>query len=681
MSLTFPSTSRLQNLRNYPYSLLSLLSRYGVFDMAMRAVESLTKISAEVDYDDNTISKTIQMLRKENSVEDGSVFLKEVSKILRQHTKLFPEFQQWIEETDEILAQTERPRVLIGLLGITGCGKSSLINALLDEEIIVPVNAMRACTSVAIEISWNSTDDSKQLYRAEIEFISTDEWKAEIDILLSDLASAASGGKISTKSAEARSAWAKISAVYSQVEVSRLSGVTAETLLLENDLSSILGSTKKVCAENAKAFSAAVNIYIDNNNKLSNTETMAYWPLVRCVRLYVKAKVLRHGLVLVDLPGLGDSNPGRKQVAEKYLRRLSYIWIVADIVRAVDDQIAKELLGTSFRRQLLMDGKYDNDYVTFVLSKTDIMSTDEVIDSLELAEDTLKSHLERERLVRAEIRDTQKSISVAMATVRGLDDQIRELDEQFTAMKPTNNAKKRGRKRKLDEDCVKTPDESLKEHPEWTALVLREKTQEKTKLTRDKTKEKDVIKDLKGTLSERKATQKSIENEIKNICTQARNDYTKDQTRIALDVSTQNKLNIFCVSSKGYQRLCGRFKRDPIPKAFPTLRETFIPDLQDYAECSTVRVRMKIADEFLNGVKLLKMTMKSWAENGMPISLTSSKKDELEKMLGRHLEKFNISYLKASGAVMAELRNHMNSDILPVIKTSVKASVEGSEET
>lgn len=42
---------------------------------------------------------------------------------------------------------------------------------------------------------------------------------------------------------------------------------------------------------------------------------------------------------------------------KNYLKDGDSIWIVANIKRAVDDKTAKDMLGESFRRQLLMDGQ------------------------------------------------------------------------------------------------------------------------------------------------------------------------------------------------------------------------------------------------------------------------------------------------------------------------------------
>lgn len=55
-------------------------------------------------------------------------------------------------------------------------------------------------------------------------------------------------------------------------------------------------------------------------------------------------------------------------------------WIVTPIVRAVDDQAAKILLGEAFRLQLKMDGGLGD--VTFICSKTDDIDAAEAEESL-----------------------------------------------------------------------------------------------------------------------------------------------------------------------------------------------------------------------------------------------------------------------------------------------------------
>jgi hypothetical protein len=58
-------------------------------------------------------------------------------------------------------------------------------------------------------------------------------------------------------------------------------------------------------------------------------------------------------------------------MAEKYVHKLDRIWVVAEIKRAVDESVARELLGNNFRSQLLMENKYEELYLTLIATHTD----------------------------------------------------------------------------------------------------------------------------------------------------------------------------------------------------------------------------------------------------------------------------------------------------------------------
>ena len=46
---------------------------------------------------------------------------------------------------------------------------------------------MRACTAVVTEMSWNSSDNENERYRAEIKFISAKDWEHDLRISLTEL--------------------------------------------------------------------------------------------------------------------------------------------------------------------------------------------------------------------------------------------------------------------------------------------------------------------------------------------------------------------------------------------------------------------------------------------------------------------------------------------------------------
>jgi predicted kinase len=57
--------------------------------------------------------------------------------------------------TDNPSLPQSNSRTLVALLGESGHGKSTLINALLEEDNTITASSMRACTSVPTEVRFN----------------------------------------------------------------------------------------------------------------------------------------------------------------------------------------------------------------------------------------------------------------------------------------------------------------------------------------------------------------------------------------------------------------------------------------------------------------------------------------------------------------------------------------------
>ena len=79
----------------------------------------------------------------EASVEKGVEFLDELKKPLVEKLDQSPDAAQWMEQINRLQKQAAKSRTIIGVVGNTGAGKSSVINALLDEERLLPTNTMR----------------------------------------------------------------------------------------------------------------------------------------------------------------------------------------------------------------------------------------------------------------------------------------------------------------------------------------------------------------------------------------------------------------------------------------------------------------------------------------------------------------------------------------------------------
>ena len=77
----------------------------------------------------------------------------------------------------------------------------------------------------------------------------------------------------------------------------------------------VLGTTKLVEKSRPEPFYRALQHYVDSKekstgdpNKKKEKKQMEFWPLIKVVRIYTKADALSTGAVIVDLPGVHDSN-------------------------------------------------------------------------------------------------------------------------------------------------------------------------------------------------------------------------------------------------------------------------------------------------------------------------------------------------------------------------------------
>ncbi|KAG8730108.1 hypothetical protein FRC11_007412, partial [Ceratobasidium sp. 423] len=234
--------------------------------------------------------------------------------------------------------------ITIAICGGTGAGKSSLINAVLDAQIL-PTSDSRACTSAVVEVRYHR----HPFFSAEIEFFTHDEWRAELGRIFDDVHSKLNpDGDPEFDSefvAHVKVAWQKAtqaSAVYPSLTHETLGVESPEEIIKSNpETACLLGTTKMLEAGNPSEFRSAIASYMTaggGNSQIPNAPQL--WPLVKKVQVYTKSAALESGSRLVDLPGTGDVNEARNKVAKSYLSEADYVWIVAPIKRAADESAA-----------------------------------------------------------------------------------------------------------------------------------------------------------------------------------------------------------------------------------------------------------------------------------------------------------------------------------------------------
>ena len=273
------------------------------------------------------------------------------------------------------------PRTLIAVVGKTGAGKSSLLNALLDVALL-PKGSTMSCTAIPTKIKFHP----ESTYRAKIKVMRPAEWTEEIETAKRLLASEEEldDEPYPDKGAQGalKSALDRVRTIYPRSDpfalelIGRLADTdlknkSVDALLEEPYVQTMLKTVRFIESTNLNDFAHQISLYIDAKPTFFSDHdgSPPSWPLVKQVTVYVNSRALSTGVSLIDLPGVGDTNAARSEQAGKFLSKCDALWIVTDIVRAETDDVAAKLLTTAMRNDLLMDGLYNS--ATFICTRTD----------------------------------------------------------------------------------------------------------------------------------------------------------------------------------------------------------------------------------------------------------------------------------------------------------------------
>ncbi|RHZ59709.1 uncharacterized protein CDV56_100818 [Aspergillus thermomutatus] len=581
----------------------------------------------------------------EAAVEKGKAVLGELLCIL-SHVSTGD--TDWRDTISELLESAKKPEVVIGVIGATGAGKSSLINAIVDEEGMLATNCMRAATAVATEVAYN---DGPRRYKAEVQFIQPEEWMRELQILSHETLDKHPDIDAFETTSE------KIKAVYPDLDIEDLPDTAMEMLLGDPRIANLLGASLLIEEDDPQIFADKLKPYTDSTSG-TGPEDAGLWPLIKTVRLYVKAQALATGVVLVDLPGLYDSNAARVAVADDYLKRCAAHWIVAPINRAVDDKIAQSLVSKHLKSQMIFDCICDT--LTFICTKTDDISVTEVQKCLGLESPSF----DREEREKRDLSTEVQMLAEEKARVDGLQLEIQdEIDrmedvsaeyplpsplkrrwnsdaESMLAEYPTAQAAACAADTPEDSEATQTPPLVSKE------TILRERKALKSELRERRNALVQQIKVKRENLERLRVdlAQKQVSNIQNSI--RERNNYSKkeinkhfqhfnrenDNRILHGKTELEGGLPVFCVSTKAYQKLQGRLQNnEPEVAGFTELSQTEIPQLQAHCIRLTEGPREASSRLFLIELKKLLQSMSLWSSaTGSAHVLSDAKKQEME---------------------------------------------------
>ncbi|XP_011542828.1 nuclear GTPase SLIP-GC isoform X4 [Homo sapiens] len=277
----------------------------------------------------NTYQKLIQSVFLDDSIPNGVKYL-----------------------INRLLALIEKPTVdpiYIALFGSTGAGKSSLINAIIQQAMFLPVSGESICTSCIVQVSSGCCVQ----YEAKIHLLSDQEWREELKNLTKLL------HRTEELSREEADAWNRDEAVEEATwKLQMIYGNGAESKNYEELLRAKpkrkIPTSRVITlkAEEAEELSIKLDPYIRTQRRDWDGEAaeMRIWPLIKHVEVTLpKSDLIPEGVVLVDIPGTGDFNSKRDEMWKKTIDKCSVIWVISDIERVSGGQAHEDLLNESIK--------------------------------------------------------------------------------------------------------------------------------------------------------------------------------------------------------------------------------------------------------------------------------------------------------------------------------------------
>lgn len=361
-------SDRDQRFRAFPSVEQSALKEYVKLESRTRRVLS------------NTYQKLIQSVFLDDSIPNGVKYL-----------------------INRLLTLIEKPSldpIYIGLFGSTGAGKSSLINAIIQQAMFLPVSGESICTSCIVQVRSGCCEQ----YEAKIHLLSDQEWKEELKTVTELL------HRTEELGGEEADAWDRDEAMQEAIwKLQILYGNGAEKKnyeeLLRAKPKGKIPTSRIITlkAEEAGELSVKLDPYIRTKRRDWHGESAEtqIWPLIKHVEVTLpKSELIPEGVVLVDIPGTGDFNSKRDEMWKKTIDKCSVIWVISDIERVSGGRAHEDLLNESIKacqRGFCRD-------IALVVTKTDKLHLPEYLRERKVGNQAIQSQreavLERNEMIK-----------------------------------------------------------------------------------------------------------------------------------------------------------------------------------------------------------------------------------------------------------------------------------------
>jgi hypothetical protein len=195
------------------------------------------------------------------------------------------------QEVQHIADSLETPPLIVLVLGDTGAGKSSMLNALIGERSVLPTNGMRACTASLVEMAYNYEPGAP--YRAVVELLTPQEWQEELETLLHDITLRSDPEACLPRSPDADSpagiAMAKVRLVYGVQSIATV-GDFHDVVRRGSMVTRALGKVIEFEGHSAVSFRKQLEQYADSSDQ---SYDVSFWPVVKRIKIFGRWPVLK----------------------------------------------------------------------------------------------------------------------------------------------------------------------------------------------------------------------------------------------------------------------------------------------------------------------------------------------------------------------------------------------------
>lgn len=246
----------------------------------------------------------------------------------------------------------------ICLIGNTGAGKSTLINAILKLDLL-PTSNHANCTAVATEIAHCENSH----FVVELEFMTRAEWEKEIKTLqdyYSDTIEEGEHAQINERDKRryeimTGESWDALTRRAKRNQSGASDLFSAPPMPSFNQLKEeVRGAI--MAGRILKEFQTASDVKHYLEQKLGETIS-PLWPAVKRLVIQCPVGTIPPGIVLMDLPGIDDPNPARNEVAFHAVKKANHFWVVYSVKRPPGKALEKLIIHSGLLKKLIGDGR------------------------------------------------------------------------------------------------------------------------------------------------------------------------------------------------------------------------------------------------------------------------------------------------------------------------------------